>query len=65
MLELSPEDHINFICVLTEVTFPNCKIIDKTDHWSVLLYKNALAIRRLKPNLHHGTKASKDIITIN
>jgi hypothetical protein len=27
--------------------------IDRSDHWSLLLFKEALAIRRLKPELNH------------
>ena len=43
----------------------NSKIIDRSDHWSLLLSKQALAIRRFKPELNHGTKASKDLIIFN
>jgi hypothetical protein len=33
--------------------------------YSLLLVKEALAIRRLKPELNHGTKASKELIIFN
>ena len=47
---------------MSQLIFNNCKIIDKSDHWSLLLYKESLAIRRRKPNLNHGAKASKELI---
>ena len=50
---------------LPEFIFNNSKIIDRSDHWSLLLFKEALAIRRFKPELNHGTKASKDLIIFN
>ena len=31
-------------------------------HWSVLLFKEALAIQRQKPELNHGIKASPELI---
>ena len=51
--------------ILPEFIFNNSKIIDRSDHWSLLLFKEALAIRRFKPELNHGTKASKDLIIFN
>ena len=58
-----PDDQTNLsqTCVLSEFIFNNSKIIDRSDHWSLLLFKEALAIRRFKPELNHGTKASKDL----
>ena len=41
------------------------KRIDLKHVWSLLLFKEALAIRRFKPELNHGTKASKDLIIFN
>ena len=62
LLELSP-DLFNPICTnITQLIFNNCKIIDKSDHWPLLLFKESLAIRRRKPVLNHGTKASKELI---
>jgi hypothetical protein len=44
--------------------FQNFGILQE-DHWSLLLFKEALAIRRLKPELNHGTKASKELVIFN
>ena len=41
------------------------KIIDKSNHWSLLLYQESLAIQRYKPELNHGLKASKELIIFN
>ena len=62
LLELSP--HLsNPICTnTTQLIFNNCKVIDKSDYWSLLLFKVSLAIRRRKPILDHGAKASKELI---
>ena len=62
LLELSP--HLsNPICTnTTQLIFNNCKVIDKSDHWSLLLFKESLAIRRKNPILNHGAKASKELI---
>ncbi len=65
VLELPPHQDTNITCILPEFLFNNCKIIDRTDHWSLLLFKESLAIRRLKPNLNHGIKASKELIIFN
>ena len=43
----------------------NFKMIDKSRHWSLLLYLESIAINRHKPTLNHGTKASKDLLTFN
>ena len=68
MLELTPyhENNSTVTCILPEVILNNSKIIDKSaDHWSLLLFKESLAIRRFKPELNHGTKASKELIIFN
>ena len=67
ILELYPDDQTNLsqTCILPEFIFNNSKIIDRSDHWSLLLFKEALAIRRFKPELNHGTKAFKDLIIFN
>ena len=64
ILELYPDEETNptLTCILSEFIFTNSKIIDRSDHWSLLLFKEALAIRRLKPELNHGTKASKELV---
>ena len=43
----------------------NFKMIDKSRHWSLLLYLESKAINRYKPTLNHGTKASKDLLIFN
>ena len=43
----------------------NFKMIDKSRHWSLLLYLESIAINRHKPTLNHGTKVSKDLIIFN
>ena len=54
-MELTPNQETNITCIPSDFLFNNCKIIDKTDHWS-LLYKETLAIRRVKPDLNHVRK---------
>jgi hypothetical protein len=43
---------------LTLFLLHNSIILDKAKHWSVLLFKEALAIHRQKPELNHCIKAS-------
>ena len=62
LMELSPDSNDTINTNMTQLIFNNCKIIDKSDHWSLLLYKKSLAIRRRKPSLNHGAKASKELI---
>ena len=56
MLELSP--YSNTKCSLTDLLFTNTKIIDKSKHWSLILFQESVAINRL-------TKASKDLLIFN
>ena len=66
MLELSPYDKdSNIKCSLTDLIFTNTKIIDKSKHWSLILFKESIAINRLKLSLNHGIKASKDLLIFN
>jgi hypothetical protein len=51
--------------IMAEHVFHNTKVIDKSNHWSLLLYQESLAIQRYKPELNHGFKASKELITFN
>ena len=47
-MELSPDEQNSDETLeanLCDFTFNNFLIIDKADHWSALLYKEALAIR--------------------
>ena len=62
LMGLAPDSSNTIDTNLTQLIFDNCKIIDKSDHWSLLLYKESLAIHRRKPELNHGTKASKELI---
>jgi hypothetical protein len=39
----------------------NSSIVDKAKHWSVLLFKDDLAIRRQEPELNHGIEASRPL----
>ncbi len=52
-------------CIMAEHVFHNTEIIDKSNHWSLLLYQESLAIQRRKPELNHGIKASKELIIFN
>ena len=45
----------------TSFLLNNSYIIDRAQHWSNLLFKEALAIRRQKPELNHGIKASREL----
>ena len=62
LMELTPDSTETINTNTTQLIFENCKIIDRSDHWSLLLYKESLAIRRRKPELNHGAKASKELI---
>ena len=58
MLELSPCDEDSHIkCSLADLIFTNTKIIDKSKHWSLILFQESIAINRLKPSLNHGTNS--------
>ena len=61
-MELTRDSSNTIDTYLTQLIFDNCKIIDKSDHWSLLLYKESFAINRRKPELNHGTKESKELI---
>ena len=66
-MELSPDEQNSDETLETNLcdsAFNNFVIIDKAGHWSVLLYKEALAIRRQKPLLNHGTKATRELVII-
>ena len=57
MLELSPYDEdSNIKCSLTDLIFTNTKIIDKSKHWSLILFQEFVAINRLKRSLNHAPK---------
>ena len=39
----------------------NIRVVDKSDNWSVLLFKEALAIKDNYPQMNSGLKASRDL----
>ena len=39
----------------------NIKVIDRSNNWNILLFKESLAINNCSPLLNHGLKASKDL----
>ena len=53
ILELHPNEETNptQTSIPSEFIFTNSKIIDRSDHWSLLLFEESLAIRRFKPEL--------------
>ena len=66
LLELAPnEDDSNIKCSLTDAIFNNTNILQKSKHWSLILFHKSIAINRLKPLLNYRTKAPKDIIIFN
>ena len=63
---LPPNDKVNNIkCSVTDLIFTNTKIIDKSNHGSLILYQESNAINRMNPSPNHGTKASKDLLIFN
>jgi hypothetical protein len=67
LLELYPDDDAKSdqTSIMAEHVFHNTKVIDKSNHWSLLWYQESLAIQRYKPELNHGLKASKELIIFN
>ena len=47
---------------LESIIYNNCKILDKSRDWSLLLFKESLYIHRQRPELNHGCKASKELM---
>ena len=62
---ITPYDNTSINCSPTDLIFTNTKIIDKSRHWSLLLYLESIAINRHKPTLNHGTKALKELLIFN
>ena len=60
---ISLPDHLNSSEPPTDSDFvlANTSIVDQSRHWSDLLLKEALAIRRQRPILNHGLKATKEL----
>jgi hypothetical protein len=54
LLELYPDDDAksNQTGIMTEYVFHNTKVIDKSNHWSLLLHQVSLAIQIYKPEFN-------------
>ena len=50
---------------LTDFVMTNSKIIDSSNNWNLLLYKEALHIKRRKSILNNGLKASRELQLFN
>ena len=50
---------------LTDFVMTNSKIIDSSNNWNLLFYKEALHIKRRKSILNNGLKASRDLQLFN
>ena len=61
LLQLNTGKYDNKQLDMTSFLVNNACIIDGVQHWSNLLFKEALAIHRQKPELNHGTKAPKEL----
>ena len=64
-MELSPDEQNSDDTLetnLCDFTFNNSVIIDQANQCSALLYKEALAIRRHKPKVNHGTKTTHELV---
>ena len=46
----------NYSTSLVDLTFSNCKVIERSNDWSLFLFKEAFHIRRLNPVLNHGAR---------
>ena len=50
---------------LTELVLSNTKIIDSSRNWNLLIYKEALHIKRRKSSHNNGLKASRELQLFN
>ena len=50
---------------LTDFVMTNSKIIDSSNNWNLLLYKEALHIKRRKSILNNGLKGSRELQLFN
>ena len=62
LMELSSDSSNLINTNITQLMFSNCRIIDRSDHLSLVLYKHSQVIRRRKLELSHGAKTSKELI---
>ena len=52
---------VKYTINVVDLIFDNCNIIDRSNDWSLLLFKEAYHIRRCDPSLNHGARASKEL----
>ena len=53
--------NVKYTINVVDLIFANCYIIDRSNDWSLLLFKEAYHIRRCDPSLNHGARASKEL----
>ena len=46
---------------MVDLIFDNCYIIERSNDWSLLLFKEAYHIRCCDPSLKQGARASKEL----
>ena len=51
----------NYSTSLIDLIYSNCKVIDRSNDWSLLLFKETFHIHRCNPALNHGARASKEL----
>ena len=56
---------VKYTINIVDLIFDNCYIIDRSNNWSLLLFKEAYHIRRCDPSLNHGARASKELTILN
>ena len=54
-------DTADFRALFKSTVVNNTRIIDSSDNWNIVLTKEALYIKRNKPLLNSGLKASRDL----
>ena len=52
---------VKYTINIVDLIFDNCYIIDRSNNWSLLLFKEAYHIRRCDPSLNHDARASKEL----
>ena len=60
-IHLMTADNTSKQSLIESLLFENINIIHGSVHWSEILFAEALAIRRYKPSLNYGLRASKEI----
>ena len=54
-------DGINHKEHMVNAVLNNCKILDTNDNWSQLSFLEAFYIKKLRPRINDGLKASKEL----